>query len=159
MPQIEVTFDIDANGIVNVSATDKGTGKEQKISIQANGGLDDKDIERMIREAEENAEADKKKREIVDARNGADAMIARVEKTLEEDGDKIDATLKAEVEQAITDLKAVMDSEDAEVIRNNTNALAQASMKIGEIMYKEAQANAAKPDDDDIIDGTAEEVA
>jgi molecular chaperone DnaK len=154
IPQIEVTFDIDANGIVNVSAKDKGTGKEQQISIQANGGLDDKDIERMIKEAEENAEADKQRREVVDARNGADGMIANVEKSLEEAGDKVPEELKTEVTQCIADLKAVMDGDDVELIRNNTNALAQASMKIGEILYKEQQAN---PTEGTVVDG--EEVA
>lgn len=153
-PQIEVTFDIDANGIVNVSAKDKGTGKEQQISIQANGGLGDSEIERMIKEAEENAEADKKRREVVDARNSADGMIASIEKSLEEAGDKVAAELKSEVEQCITDLKAVMDGDDVELIRNNTNALAQASMKIGEILYKEQQAN---PTEGTVVDG--EEVA
>lgn len=142
VPQIEVTFDIDANGIVNVSAKDKGTGKEQQISIQANGGLSDSDIERMVKDAESNKEADQKRREVVDARNSADGMIASVEKSLEEAGDKVTAELKAEVEQAITDLKAVIDNDDAELIKANTNALAQASMKIGQILYEASQAEA-----------------
>jgi molecular chaperone DnaK len=139
VPQIEVTFDIDANGIVNVSAKDQGTGKEQKISIQANGGLSDADIQQMIKDAEANKEEDQKKRAIIEARNSADSMIASAEKSLEDAGDKITAEIRAEVEQAIADLKAVKDGEDAELITANLNGLAQASMKIGEAVYKQSE--------------------
>lgn len=137
MPQIEVTFDIDANGIVNVSAKDKGTGKEQKISIQASGGLSDTEIEKMIKEAEENKAADKAKRELIEVRNQADSLISSTEKSLSEAGDKVTEDIRKEVEQCITDLKAVKDSEDISLIRSNTTALAQASVKIGEAMYKD----------------------
>lgn len=158
VPQIEVTFDIDANGIVNVSAKDKGTGKEQQISIQANGGLSDADIERMVKDAEANKEADQKRREVIDARNSADGMIASIEKSIEEAGDKITADLKAEVEQAITDLKAVLNNDNAEVIREKTNALVQLSMKIGEAMYKTNETTSTS-NNDEIIDGEYKDVA
>jgi molecular chaperone DnaK len=139
VPQIEVTFDIDANGIVNVSAKDQGTGKEQKISIQANGGLSDADIQQMVKDAEANKEEDQKKRALIEARNSADGMIASAEKSLEDAGDKVTAEIRAEVEQAIADLKAVKDGEDAGLITANLNGLAQASMKIGEAVYKQAE--------------------
>jgi molecular chaperone DnaK len=136
IPQIEVTFDIDANGIVNVGAKDMGTGKEQKISIQANGGLSDSDIDRMVKEAEENSEADKKRRSEVDARNTADSTIANAERSLEDAGEKISDEIRTEVEQAISDLKSIRESDDIDLILANTNALMKASMKIGEAVYK-----------------------
>ncbi|MEM9443471.1 MAG: Hsp70 family protein, partial [Pseudomonadota bacterium] len=155
MPQIEVTFDIDANGIVNVSAKDKATGKEQQIRIQASGGLDEKEIERMVQEAEANAEDDKKKKEFIEARNQADSLIYSTEKSLGEFGDKIGADDKASIEQAVSELKEVLDNEDVETLKAKTDALAQASMKLGEAMYK-AQAEseaAAGPADDGGGDG------
>lgn len=159
VPQIEVAFDIDANGIVNVSAKDKGTGKEQTISIQANGGLSDADIERMVKDAEANKEADKQRREVVDARNAADGLIGSVEKSLEEAGDKVTVELKDTVQQSIADLKAVLDSDDVEKIRNQTNVLAQASMKIGEAMYKDTPTESTANAENDIIDGEYKDVA
>ncbi|MDB5536567.1 MAG: dnaK [Devosia sp.] len=165
VPQIEVTFDIDANGIVNVSAKDKGTGKEQQIRIQASGGLSDADIEKMVQEAEQNAEADKKKREAVEAKNQAESLVHSTEKSVKEYGDKVSAEDKAAIEAAIVDLRGVLDGDDAEVIREKTDALAQASMKLGEAMYKASQAEAeaqaagdAEDDDDDVVDADFEEV-
>jgi molecular chaperone DnaK len=145
MPQIEVTFDIDANGILNVSAKDKATGKEQKITIQASGGLSEDEIKRMVKEAEANAAEDKKRKELVEAKNHADSLIHSTEKSVKEYGDKIGADDKAKIESAINDLKAVVTSENLEEIKAKTDALMQASMKIGEIMYKAQQdaANAA----------------
>ena len=143
MPQIEVTFDIDANGIVNVSAKDKATGKEQAIRIQASGGLTEAEIEKMVREAAENAEEDKKRRAVIEAKNHADSLIYSTEKSLKEYGDKVGAGEKAAIEQAVADLKGVLDSEDAEAISAKTDALAQAAMKLGEAMYK-AQAAAGE---------------
>jgi molecular chaperone DnaK len=143
MPQIEVTFDIDANGIVNVSAKDKATGKEQQIRIQASGGLSEAEVERMVREAAEHAEEDKKRKATIEARNHADSLIYSTEKSLKEYGDKVAPGDKASIEQAIGDLKGVLDSEDAETIRSRTDALAQVAMKLGEAMYK-AQAAAAE---------------
>jgi molecular chaperone DnaK len=140
MPQIEVTFDIDANGIVNVSAKDKATGKEQQIRIQASGGLADSDIDRMVKEAEEHAEEDKKRKENVESRNHADALVHETEKTLKEHGDKIPASDKDAIEQAISDLRGVMDGDDVDAIKAKTEALGQASMKLGEAMYKASQA-------------------
>jgi molecular chaperone DnaK len=144
MPQIEVTFDIDANGIVNVSAKDKATGKEQAIRIQASGGLNDDDIERMVKEAEANAEADKKRRETVDARNHADGLIHQTEKTLAEHGDKVSADIKSQIESDIAAVKEVMDAGDAEAIKAKTDALMQSSMKLGEAMYKAEQDSAGE---------------
>jgi len=165
VPQIEVTFDIDANGIVNVSAKDKGTGKEQQIRIQASGGLSDADIDRMVKEAEANAASDKAKREAVEAKNQAESLIHSTEKSLKDYGDKVSADEKSAIESAIADLKGVIDGEDAEAIKAKTNALAEASMKLGEAMYKasqaEAEAKAAggeKPADDDVVDADFEEV-
>ncbi len=146
MPQIEVTFDIDANGIVNVSAKDKATGKEQQIRIQASGGLDEKEIERMVQEAEANAEDDKKKKELIEARNQADSLIYSTEKSLGEFGDKIGDDEKSSIEQAISELKSVLDSDDVETLKAKTDALAQTSMKLGEAMYK-AQAEGEAPTD------------
>ncbi|HEX6010336.1 MAG TPA: molecular chaperone DnaK [Geminicoccaceae bacterium] len=143
MPQIEVTFDIDANGIVNVSAKDKATGKEQQIRIQASGGLSEAEVEKMVREAAEHAEEDKKRKAAIEAKNHADSLIYSTEKSLKEYGDKVDAGDKASIEQAVGDLKGVLESEDAELIRAKTDALAQAAMKLGEAMYK-AQAAAGE---------------
>jgi len=164
VPQIEVTFDIDANGIVNVSAKDRGTGKEQQIRIQASGGLSDADIERMVKEAEQNADADKRKREAVEARNQAESLIHSTEKSVKDYGDKVSAEDKAAIETALVDLKGVLDGEDAEAIKEKTAALAEASMKLGEAMYKasqadaEAKASGADKDDDDVVDAEFEEV-
>ncbi|HZY67497.1 MAG TPA: molecular chaperone DnaK, partial [Devosia sp.] len=142
VPQIEVTFDIDANGIVNVSAKDKGTGKEQQIRIQASGGLSDADIERMVKEAEANAEADKRKRDAVEAKNQAESLIHSTEKSLKDYGDKVSAEDKTAIETAITDLRGVLEGDDSEAIKDKTNALAEVSMKLGEAMYKASQAEA-----------------
>ena len=167
MPQIEVTFDIDANGIVNVSAKDKATGKEQNIRIQASGGLKDDDIEKMIKEAEQHAEEDKKIKEAIEARNHADALIHETEKLLKENGDKIPASDKETIEKAVQELKDVLDSNDAERIKDKTNALTQASLKLGEAMYKQQQADAgfaqgtedtASKADDTVVDADFEEV-
>ncbi len=168
MPQIEVTFDIDANGIVNVSAKDKATGKEQNIRIQASGGLKDEDIEKMVKEAEQHAEEDKKLKEAIEARNHADALIHETEKQLKENGDKIGSSEKETIEKAVQELKDVLDSNDAEKIKDKTNALTQASLKLGEAMYKQStEANAqsdtatdagTKPADDTVVDADFEEV-
>jgi molecular chaperone DnaK len=139
MPQIEVTFDIDANGIVNVSAKDKATAKEQQIRIQASGGLSDTDIDRMVKDAEAHAADDKSRRERVEARNHADAMIHATEKSLKDYGDKVGAADKQAIEAAIAELRAVMDGEDAAAIKAKTDNLAQVSMKLGEAMYKDSQ--------------------
>ena len=136
VPQIEVTFDIDANGIVNVSAKDKGTGKEQQIRIQASGGLSDSEIEKMVEDAESHAEEDKKRRELVEARNQAEALVHSTEKALAEHGDKVDAETKATIETALADLKSASSEEDVASIQAKTQALLQASMKLGEAMYK-----------------------
>ena len=165
VPQIEVTFDIDANGIVNVSAKDKGTGKEQQIRIQASGGLSDADIERMVKEAEANAENDKRQREMVEAKNQAESLVHSTEKSLKDYGDKVSAEDKTAIETAIADLRGVLEGEDAEAIKEKTNALAEVSMKLGEAMYKASQAEAEakaeggdKPADDDVVDADFEEV-
>jgi molecular chaperone DnaK len=141
VPQIEVTFDIDANGIVQVSAKDKATGKEQQIRIQASGGLSDGDIEKMVKDAEAHAAEDKKRKALVEARNNAEALIHNAEKQLVESGDKVAAADKSVVEAAVADLKTVKDSEDIEAIEAKTNALTQAVMKVGEALYKAAQAS------------------
>ena len=163
MPQIEVTFDIDANGIVNVKSQDKGTGKEMQITIQASGGLSDDEIDRMMKEAEENAEADKKRRELVEAKNQGEGLIHATEKSLQEHGEKIDEATRTGITAAITALKEVIDGEDVEAIQQKSQALAEASMKLGEAIYKE-QAAAAEgaeapdmdmgdaPKDDDVVD-------
>lgn len=143
MPQIEVTFDIDANGIVNVSAKDKATGKEQQIRIQASGGLSDADIEKMVKEAEANAEADKKRRAAVEAKNQADGLLHTVEKNLKEHGDKIPATDRETIEKDAAALKEAIASDDAERIEAATQTLTQSSMKLGEALYKAEQEKAA----------------
>ena len=171
MPQIEVTFDIDANGIVNVSAKDKSTGKEQQIKIQASGGLSDDEIERMVKEAEENAEADKKKRESVDTRNHADSLINETEKNLKEHGDKIPEADRNKITADIEELKKVKDGDDIEAIKSKTEALVQSSLKMGEAIYKQnpqgagpqADPSGAEPSSDDnkdekVVDAEFEEV-
>ncbi|MBW6401495.1 molecular chaperone DnaK [Roseomonas sp. HJA6] len=147
VPQVEVTFDIDANGIVSVSAKDKATGKEQQIRIQAKSGLSDTDIERMVKDAESHAEEDKKRREAVEARNQLDALVHQTERTLKENGDKVPATEKADVESAITEAKAAMEKQDAEAVTRASERLGQAAMKMGEALYKAQQAEAASPSD------------
>ena len=169
VPQIEVTFDIDANGIVNVSAKDKGTGKEQKIQIQASGGLSDEEIEKMVKDAEANKEADKKKRESVDVRNQADTLIHSTEKNIKEHGSKISDAEKKAIEDGSSALKESLKGEDIEDIKKKTEALVQASMKLGEAIYKSQQSS--KPDsnkddgkdekgkkDDNVVDADFEEV-
>jgi len=147
-PQIEVTFDIDANGIVSVSAKDKGTGKEQKIQIQASGGLTDEEINKMVKEAEANKEADKKKRETVDARNQADSIIFSTEKSLKEHGDKVSEEEKKAIENGISDLRNVLKGTDTEDVKKKTQDLIQVSMKLGEAVYKSQQKDSSvKPDD------------
>ena len=170
VPQIEVTFDIDANGIVSVSAKDKGTGKEQKIQIQASGGLSEEDINKMVKEAEANKEADKKKREAVDARNQADTMLHTTEKSLKEHGSKISDAEKKAIETASANLRNVLKGTDSEEIKKKTQELVQASMKLGEAVYKSQQsANAQNAKDtnkktqsenknDNVVDADFEEV-
>jgi len=167
-PQIEVTFDIDANGIVNVSAKDKGTGKEQKIQIQASGGLSDEEINKMVKDAEANKEADKKKRDSVDARNQADSLIFSTEKSLKEHGDKISAEEKKAIENGIADLKKSLEGTDSEDIKKKTQSLIQVSMKLGEAVYKSQQkpeagkadeTKDAKPNDkDNVVDADFEDI-
>ena len=140
IPQIEVTFDIDANGIVHVSAKDLGTGKEQKIRIEASSGLNDSDIDKMVHEAEAHAEEDRKERERVEARNEADALIYQTEKALKEYGDKAGPGEKQNIETAMKDLKTAMAGSDVEAIKQKTEALKQASYKLSEELYKSAQA-------------------
>jgi molecular chaperone DnaK len=139
VPQIEVTFDIDANGIVNVSARDKGTGKEQQIRIQASGGLSEADIEKMVKDAESHAEEDKKRKAQVEAKNHAEALIHSTEKALSEHGSKVGEGERKAIENAIADLKEALKGDNADAIQAKTNALAQASMKLGEAMYKAQQ--------------------
>jgi molecular chaperone DnaK len=143
VPQIEVTFDIDANGIVNVSARDKGTGKEQQIRIQASGGLNDSDIEQMVQDAEKFAEEDKKRREAAEVKNNADSLVHATEKQLEEHGDKIDAGLKGEIETAIAEAKTAIEGGDAEEIKAKSQALTDLAMKLGQQIYQQEQASAA----------------
>jgi molecular chaperone DnaK len=140
VPQIEVTFDIDANGIVNVHAKDKGTGKEQQIRIQASGGLSDSDIEKMVREAEQFADEDKKRRSAAEAKNNAESLIHSTEKQLAEHGDKVSADVKAEIEKALAEAKTAVEGGDADEMQQKTAALTQAAMKLGEAMYKAQQA-------------------
>ncbi|TIX69011.1 MAG: molecular chaperone DnaK, partial [Mesorhizobium sp.] len=146
VPQIEVTFDIDANGIVNVSAKDKGTGKEHQIRIQASGGLSDADIEKMVKDAEANAEADKKRRAVVEARNQAEALVHSSEKSLKEYGDKVSEADRTAIADAIAALKAATEGDDAAEIEAKTQALAEASMKLGQAMYEASQKEAAEAD-------------
>ncbi|MEG6508200.1 molecular chaperone DnaK [Methyloligella sp. 2.7D] len=166
VPQIEVTFDIDANGIVNVSAADKATGKEQSIRIQASGGLSETDIEKMVQEAESHAEEDKKRRELVEIKNQAEALVHSTEKTLAEHGDKISAEDKTAVETAVAELKTALEGEDSEAISAKVDAVAQASMKLGEAMYQanqaaageEGQASSEQNGNEDVVDVDFEEV-
>ena len=168
IPQIEVAFDIDANGIVNVSAQDKATGKAHNITIQASGGLDDNEIEKMVKEAEDNAEADKEKREAIDARNQAESMVHGAEKSISDLGDKADPDIKGEVELAIQDVKTALEGEDVSVIKEKTSSLSAVMMKIGEAAYK-ANADQNNNGDDqnsettnenkeDVVDADFEEV-
>ncbi|HEU0285159.1 MAG TPA: molecular chaperone DnaK [Sphingomicrobium sp.] len=170
VPQIEVTFDIDANGIVHVTAKDKGTGKEQQIRIQASGGLSDSDIEKMVQEAEQFAEEDKTRRAAAEAKNQAESLIHTTEQQLKEHGDKVDASVKSEIETALAETKAAVESNDAEQMTQKTQALAQAAMKLGEAMYKaqqeqtagaqpgaEADASSAQPDEE-VVDAEFSEV-
>ena len=166
VPQIEVTFDIDANGIVNVSAKDKGTGKEQQIRIQASGGLSDADIEQMVRDAEKFAEEDKKRREAAEAKNTAESLVHQVERQLAEHGDKVDTGLKAEIDNAVSDAKKAIDSGDAAAMQEKSAALQQAAMKLGQMIYeKQAQAEASPAPDgaaesptEDVVDAEFSEV-
>ncbi len=168
VPQIEVTFDIDANGIVNVSAQDKATGKAHNITIQASGGLDDNEIERMVKEAEDNAEADKEKREAIDARNQAESMIHGAEKSLSDLGDKAEDNAKKEVEDAVAELKTALEGEDISIIKEKTSTLSAVMMKMGEAAYKANEANNAESPDnaddtageskEDVVDADFEEV-
>ena len=160
MPQIEVTFDIDANGIVNVSAKDKATGKEQQIRIQASGGLSEADIQKMVKDAEANAAEDKKRREAVDAKNHADALVHSTEKALAEHGSKVEESERRAIEDAVSDLKEALKGDDAEAIKAKTNTVAQASMKLGEAMYKQQAEADAKKDaaKDDVVDAEFTEV-
>ncbi|MFA6031788.1 MAG: molecular chaperone DnaK [Myxococcota bacterium] len=145
VPQIEVTFDIDANGIVNVSAKDKGTGKEQQIRIQASGGLSDADIDQMVKDAERFADEDKKRRESAEAKNNAESLIHTTERQLADNGDKVDAGLKSEIEAAIADAKTAVDSGDAEAMKDKASALAQVAMKLGQAIYEKQAASEASP--------------
>src|SRR6056297_2552620 len=168
MPQIEVTFDIDANGIVSVSAKDKGTNKEQKITIQASGGLSDEDIEKMVKEAEENAEADKERKALVEARNQAESLIHATEKSLEEHGEKVDPSTVEAIELAISALKEDLEKEDvtADKIKSGIQNVTEASMKLGEAIYKASQDEAGDevksadegPGEDDIVDADFEDI-
>ena len=145
VPQIEVTFDIDANGIVNVSAKDKGTGKEQQIRIQASGGLSDADIDQMVRDAERFAEEDKKRRASAEAKNNAESLIHTTERQLADNGDKIDASLKGEIEGAIAEAKSAVESGDADRMTEKSQALAQVAMKMGQAIYEKQQQADASP--------------
>lgn len=166
VPQVEVTFDIDANGLVSVTAKDKGTGKEQQIKIQASGGLSDADIDQMVRDAEAFAEEDKKRREAAEAKNNAESLVHTTEKQLEEHGGKIDAGLKGEIEAAVAETKAAIEGGDAEAMKEKATALAQIAMKLGEAIYKEEQAAGASagaasdeaPADDNVVDAEFSEV-
>jgi molecular chaperone DnaK len=167
MPQIEVTFDIDANGIVSVSAKDKGTGKEQKITIQASGGLSDEDIDRMVREAEENAESDKERRELIEAKNQAESLIHTTEKQVEEHGDKVDPTTVEAIELAIAALKDELETDNAGKIKSGIQNVTEAAMRLGEAIYKASQDDADDRSpldgnddarDDDILDADFEDL-
>jgi len=168
VPQIEVTFDIDANGIVNVSAKDKGTGKEQQISIKASGGLSDADIEQMVKDAESHAEEDKKKRETVEVKNQAEALIHSAEKSLSEYGDKVSDEDKSAIETAVADLKSAVEAGDVDDIKAKSETLAQASMKLGQAMYEAAQAaeqagaedgeGGEEAKDENVVDADFEEI-
>ncbi len=166
MPQIEVTFDIDANGIVSVSAKDKGTGKEQKITIQASGGLSDDDIEKMVKDAEENAEADKARKELVEAKNQAESLVHATEKSIEEHGDKVDPSTVEAIELAVAALKDELETDNADKIKAGIQNVTEAAMKLGEAIYKaqaeegeeEPAAADTAPGDDDIVDAEFEDL-
>jgi molecular chaperone DnaK len=162
VPQIEVTFDIDANGIVNVHAKDKGTGKEQQIRIQASGGLSDSDIEKMVKDAEAHAAEDKQRKELAEAKNQADGLVHSTEKALAEHGAKVGEPERKAIEDALAAVKEAIKAEDVEALKEKTNALAQASMKLGEAMYAAQQADAnapgAEPKKDDVVDADFTEV-
>jgi molecular chaperone DnaK len=167
LPQIEVAFDIDANGIVSVGATDKGTGKEQKITIQASGGLTDEDIEKMVKDAEENADADKERRELIEAKNQAESLIHSTEKSMEEHAEKVDPTTVEAIELAIAALKDTLETENAEKIKSGIQNVTEAAMKLGEAIYKASQddgeeepmaAGESGPEDDDIVDADFEDL-
>jgi molecular chaperone DnaK len=171
MPQIEVTFDIDANGIVHVSAKDLGTGKEQSIKITASSGLSEEEIQKLVKDAELHAEDDKKKKALVDARNHADSLIYQTEKSMRELGDKVDSSLKSTVEGAIESLKKAMEGTDTEEIKRQTEELTQTSHKLAEAMYAKAagagqageqaggpSGEAEAPPDEDVVDADFEEV-
>jgi molecular chaperone DnaK len=166
LPQIEVTFDIDANGIVSVGAKDKGTGKEQQITIQASGGLSEEDIDQMVKDAEDNAEADKERRELIEAKNQAESLIHSTEKSLEEHGDKVDPTTIEAIELAIAALKDELETENADKIKSGIQNVTESAMKLGEAIYKSAQAEGDEPsaadephpDDEDILDAEFEDL-
>jgi molecular chaperone DnaK len=164
LPQIEVTFDIDANGIVSVGAKDKGTGKEQQVTIQASGGLSDSDIEQMVKDAEENAEADKERRELIEAKNQAESLIHSTEKSMEEHADKVDPTTIEAIELAIVALKDEIDTDNTDKIKSGIQNVTEAAMKLGEAIYKNAAAEADEPSpadgpiDDDIVDAEFEDL-
>jgi molecular chaperone DnaK len=163
MPQIEVTFDIDANGIVNVTAKDKATNKEQQIRIQASGGLSESDIDKMVKDAEAHAAEDKARRELVDAKNHGEAAIHAAEKSVAEFGDKVSGADKSAIESAIAALKTALEGDNVETIKAKSNELAQASMKLGEAMYKAQQADAStagasEAPKDDVIDAEFKDV-
>lgn len=164
VPQVEVTFDIDANGIVNVSAKDKGTGKEQQIRIQASGGLSDDEIEAMVKDAEANADSDQKKREAVEAKNQGEALVHSTENSLKEHSDKVDEETRESIESALEELKSALEGDDADLIKEKTTALAQSSMKLGEAMYQASQEEDSEEfdggdaADDDVVDADFEEV-
>jgi molecular chaperone DnaK len=174
VPQIEVTFDIDANGIVNVHAKDKGTGKEQQIKIQASGGLSDNDIDKMVKEAEQFAEEDKVRKAAAEAKNQGESLVHSTEKQLAEHGDKVSSDVKTEIETALAEAKTALEGGDTETINTKTQALAQAAMKLGQAMYEQQQAEGAAsanadaagaddaaseaPADEDVVDAEFSEV-
>ena len=165
IPQIEVTFDIDANGIVHVNAKDKGTGKEKSVRLEAGSGLSESEIQKMVKDAEAHAEEDKKRKAAVEAKNHAEALIHSTEKALSEHGSKVGESDRRAIENAIADLKEALKGDDATAISAKTNTLAQTSMKLGEAMYKSQEAGAAPGDDgssgakkDDVVDAEFTEV-
>jgi molecular chaperone DnaK len=168
MPQIEVTFDIDANGIVSVSAKDKGTGKEQKITIQASGGLSDDEIDKMVKDAEANAENDKKRRELVEAKNQAESLVHSTEKSVQEHGDKVDPSTVEAIELAVAALKDELEGDNVGKIRSGIQNVTEAAMRLGEAIYKASQAegepgaadegSSRSGDDDNIVDADFEDL-
>lgn len=168
IPQVEVTFDIDANGIVNVSAMDKGTGKEQNVQIKSDGGLSDEDVDRMVKEAEANADADKERKEAVEVRNQAETALHSIEKSLKEHKDKVDASVADDIEAKMKTLKETLEDSSADTaqLKEQTEALTQASMALGEAIYKAQQAEASaenagaeKKEDDNVVDASYTESA